>query len=63
MSALSVRGLTKRYGAVTAVEDLSFDVAPGSVTAFLGPNGAAKTTTLRILLGLAKPTAGTAKQR
>jgi ABC-2 type transport system ATP-binding protein len=60
MSALSVRGLTKRYGAITAVDDLSFDVAHGSVTAFLGPNGAGKTTTLRILLGLAQPSAGTA---
>jgi ABC-2 type transport system ATP-binding protein len=60
MSALSIRNLTKRYGSITAVDDLSFDVAPGSVTAFLGPNGAGKTTTLRILLGLAEATAGTA---
>jgi ABC-2 type transport system ATP-binding protein len=59
MSAISVCDLTKRYGAVAAVDSLSFDVAPGTVTAFLGPNGAGKTTTLRMLLGLAKPTSGT----
>jgi ABC-2 type transport system ATP-binding protein len=53
-------GLTKRYGAVTAVEDLSFEVRPGAVTGFLGPNGAGKTTTLRMVLGLARPTAGRA---
>jgi len=57
---LSVRGLTKRFGAVHAVEDLTFDVTPGRVTGFLGPNGAGKTTTLRMLVGLATPTAGTA---
>ncbi len=57
---LEVRGLTKRFGGVTAVEDLSFTVAPGRVTGFLGPNGAGKTTTLRCLLGLVSPTAGTA---
>ena len=59
MSA-SIRNLTKRYGPVLAVDDLSFDVGPGQVTGFLGPNGSGKTTTLRILLGLAVPTAGTA---
>jgi ABC-2 type transport system ATP-binding protein len=57
---LSVRGLGKRYGRATAVEDLSFDVPAGQVTGFLGPNGAGKTTTLRILLGLARATAGEA---
>lgn len=57
---VSVRGLTKTFGAVTAVDDLSFDVLPGRVTGFLGPNGAGKTTTLRMLLGLATPTSGTA---
>jgi ABC-2 type transport system ATP-binding protein len=57
---IEVSGLTKRYGAVTAVEDLSFAVEPGRVTGFLGPNGAGKTTTLRVLLGLAEQTAGTA---
>ena len=53
-------GLTKRFGALTAVDDLSFTVAPGQVTGFLGPNGAGKTTTLRMLLGLVRPTSGTA---
>jgi ABC-2 type transport system ATP-binding protein len=53
-------GLTKRYAALAAVDDLSFTVEPGRVTAFLGPNGAGKTTTLRVLLGLAEATAGTA---
>jgi len=57
---LEVRGLTKRYGDTTAVEDLSFAVAPGRITGFLGPNGAGKTTTLRILLGLVHATAGEA---
>jgi ABC-2 type transport system ATP-binding protein len=57
---VSVRQLTKRYGAVTAVEDLSFSLARGTVTGFLGPNGAGKTTTLRVLLGLAEPNAGEA---
>jgi len=51
-------GLTKRYGAVTAVDDLSARVVPGQITAFLGPNGAGKTTTLRMLLGLIRPDAG-----
>src|SRR6516164_1061021 len=60
MSVISVSHLTKRYGQVLAVDDLSFDVHPGKVTGFLGPNGAGKTTTLKILLGLAAPTAGSA---
>ena len=51
-------GLTKRYGDVVAVDDLSFSVPPGRVTGFLGPNGAGKTTTMRMLLGLARPTSG-----
>ena len=55
-----VSGLTKRYGPLTAVDDLSFTVEPGRVTGFLGPNGAGKTTTLRMLLNLVMPTAGTA---
>jgi ABC-2 type transport system ATP-binding protein len=59
-AALSAVGLTKRFGDLEAVSDLSFDVEPGSVTGFLGPNGAGKTTTLRMLLGLATPTAGRA---
>lgn len=58
--AIEVRGLTKRYGSVNAVEDLSFEVAAGQVVGFLGSNGAGKTTTLRILLGLVAPTAGQA---
>jgi ABC-2 type transport system ATP-binding protein len=60
MTGLSVQGLGKRYGRVSAVEDLSFDVPAGEVTGFLGPNGAGKTTTLRIALGLARATAGQA---
>jgi ABC-2 type transport system ATP-binding protein len=59
-AALEVRDLTKSYGAIKAVERLSFAVAPGTVTGFLGPNGAGKTTTMRMLLGLATPTGGTA---
>jgi ABC-2 type transport system ATP-binding protein len=59
-AAIVADGLTKRYGAVTAVDDLSFAVRPGAVTGFLGPNGAGKTTTLRMVLGLARPTAGRA---
>lgn len=57
---IEVNELTKRYGAKTAVDQLSFTVRPGRVTGFLGPNGAGKTTTLRMLLGLDAPTAGTA---
>ena len=53
--------LTKRYGSLTAVENLSFALAPGTVTGFLGPNGAGKTTTLRMLLDLARPTRGSAR--
>src|ERR1700737_1228124 len=60
MTQVSVRGLTKRFGQVDAVRDLTFDVPPGQVTGFLGPNGAGKTTTLRMLLGLVRPTAGEA---
>jgi ABC-2 type transport system ATP-binding protein len=60
MAAIELHGLSKRFGHVHAVDDLSFAVAPGAVTGFLGPNGAGKTTTLRMLLGLVEPTAGTA---
>ena len=55
-----VEHLTKTFGAVRAVDDLSFEVGPGRVTGFLGPNGAGKTTTLRSLLGLVQPTSGSA---
>ena len=55
---IEVTGLTKTFGSVLAVDDLSFAVEPGRVTGFLGPNGAGKTTTLRCLLGLVAPTSG-----
>ena len=57
---IEVRGLTKQYGAVRAVDDLTFDVRPGTVTGFLGPNGAGKSTTMRMVLGLDRPTSGSA---
>ena len=57
---IEIDALTKNFGSVTAVDDLSFRVEPGVVTGFLGPNGAGKTTTLRTLLGLVRPTSGTA---
>jgi ABC-2 type transport system ATP-binding protein len=56
--SISVEGLTKRYGEVTAVEDLSLTVRPGAVTGFLGPNGAGKTTALAAIVGLIRPSAG-----
>ena len=55
---IRLRGLTKRYGSTLAVDDLSFDVQPGKVTGFLGPNGAGKSTTMRMVLGLDRPSAG-----
>jgi ABC-2 type transport system ATP-binding protein len=60
MADVEVRGLTKTFGSVTAVHDLSFTARAGRVTGFLGPNGSGKTTTLRMLLGLVRPTSGTA---
>ncbi|MGH3504255.1 MAG: ABC transporter ATP-binding protein [Nocardioidaceae bacterium] len=51
--------LTKRYGETTAVDSLSFTIAPGTVTGFLGPNGAGKSTTMRMIMGLDRPTSGT----
>jgi ABC-2 type transport system ATP-binding protein len=60
MAPVEIRGLTKRFGSVTAVDDLSFEVDAGRVTGFLGPNGAGKSTTLRALLGLVHPSAGEA---
>ncbi|MGO4429912.1 ATP-binding cassette domain-containing protein, partial [Streptomyces sp. MCAF7] len=55
---IEARGLTKRYGDRTAVEDLTFTVKTGRVTGFLGPNGAGKSTTMRMVLGLDAPTRG-----
>src|SRR3954447_13629035 len=60
MAAIELRGLTKRFGNVTAVDDVSLELSAGSITGFLGPNGAGKTTTLRMLLGLVAPTSGSA---
>jgi ABC-2 type transport system ATP-binding protein len=57
---IELDGVTKRFGEHLAVDDLSFTVKPGVVTGFLGPNGSGKTTTMRLILGLASPTAGTA---
>jgi ABC-2 type transport system ATP-binding protein len=57
---IEIAGLSKHYGAVTALDGLSFTVRPGHVTGFLGPNGAGKTTTMRVILGLDAPTSGTA---
>lgn len=55
---IEARGLTKRYGNVVAVDDLSFDVRPGAVTGFLGPNGSGKSTTMRMIMGLDAPASG-----
>jgi ABC-2 type transport system ATP-binding protein len=60
MAAIEMRGLTKRFGDVTAVDDVSLELEAGTITGFLGPNGAGKTTTLRMLLGLVRPSAGDA---
>jgi ABC-2 type transport system ATP-binding protein len=57
---IELQGLTKRYGSTVAVDDLSFQVRPGKVTGFLGPNGAGKSTSMRVILGLDRPTAGQA---
>jgi len=56
---IEARGLTKRYGGTLAVDDLSFTLERGKITGFLGPNGAGKTSTMRLILGLDRPTAGT----
>ena len=58
-AAIRTVGLTKRYGSVTAVDGIDLDVPPGDIYGFLGPNGSGKTTTVRMLLGLVLPTAGT----
>jgi ABC-2 type transport system ATP-binding protein len=55
---IEIRNLTKKYGAFTAVDDISLSVSPGEIYGFLGPNGAGKTTTIRILAGLSLPTSG-----
>ena len=57
---IRVESLTKAYGSVTVLDDVSFEARPGQVTGFLGPNGAGKTTTLRVLVGLTAPTSGRA---
>jgi len=56
---IEAQGLTKRYGDKTAVDDITFTIPPGSVTGFLGPNGAGKSTTMRMIMGLDRPTHGT----
>ncbi|OWA00522.1 multidrug ABC transporter ATP-binding protein [Streptomyces sp. CS113] len=60
MTSIDVQSLTKEYGTRRAVDDLTFTVRPGRVTGFLGPNGAGKSTTMRLVLGLDRPTSGTA---
>ncbi|UUU35437.1 ABC transporter ATP-binding protein [Streptomyces sp. CA-210063] len=60
MTSIDVQDLTKEYGTVRAVDHLTFRVEPGRVTGFLGPNGAGKSTTMRLVLGLDRPTSGTA---
>jgi ABC-2 type transport system ATP-binding protein len=61
MARIEIQGLSKRFGSLTAVDDLTFSVEAGAVTGFLGPNGSGKTTTLRALLGLVRPDAGAAR--
>lgn len=61
MNAIEVRQLTRRFGAFTAVSDLSFDVRPGEIFGFLGSNGAGKSTTIRMLCGLLRPSSGSAR--
>lgn len=58
---ITVEALTKRYGPIAAVDSLTFDVQPGSVTGFLGPNGSGKSTTMRLIMGLDAPDAGQAR--
>ena len=60
-AVISVSGLTKHYGDVVAVENLSLHIRPGEIYGFLGLNGAGKTTTIRMLLGMIRPTSGTAR--
>ena len=58
-AAIQTHGLTRRFGALTAVEDVTLSVAPGQFFGFLGPNGAGKSTTIKMLTGLLEPSAGT----
>src|SRR5271154_4623959 len=58
---ITAHSLTKRYGAATAVDNLTFEVPPGAVTGFLGPNGSGKSTTLRMIMGLDFPDSGQAR--
>src|SRR5512132_4650810 len=60
---LEIRDLTKRYGSVIALDDASFQVAPGRIVGFLGPNGAGKTTTMRAIFGLVRPDRGEVRWR
>lgn len=60
-TAISVEHVSKRFGAVHAVDDVTFDVAPGTIVALLGPNGAGKTTLISMILGLAQPTTGSVR--
>ena len=59
--AIALRGLSKHFSDVTALENVDLEIAPGKILGFLGPNGAGKTTTIRILTGFLKPTAGTVR--
>ena len=59
-ATIEVAGLRKRFGSTTALDGMTFTVTPGQVTGFVGPNGAGKSTTMRMILGLDKPTAGPA---
>lgn len=59
-AAISIRGLARRFGALTAVDELTFDVRPGELFGLVGPDGAGKTTTLRMLAGVLPPSAGDA---
>ena len=60
-AAVTLRGVSKNFGAVQAVTDIDLDISSGEIVAFLGPNGAGKTSTIDIILGLSHPTAGTAE--
>lgn len=61
MLEITVDALTKNFGSIRAVDNLSFEVKPGRVAGFIGPNGSGKTTTIRMLLGLVTPSSGEAR--